>query len=55
VSKFLKYSFFFFRKNKKKKNYKDLGIGQDLKKFEKIPMLESLIYFFFKKKKIEIF
>jgi hypothetical protein len=45
VSKFPKYISFFW---KKKKNCKDLGVGQDLTKFTKIPTLESL--FFFKKK-----
>jgi hypothetical protein len=48
VPKFLKYSSFSLRK----KNCKQLGVGQDLTKFAKINLSESLKYFiiFFKKK-----
>jgi hypothetical protein len=41
VSKFLKYPSFFLGKN-----YKDLGVGQDLIEFAKILMLESLNFFY---------
>lgn len=37
----------FFRQKKKKENCKNLGVGQDLTKFVKIPMLESLRFFYF--------
>jgi hypothetical protein len=52
VSKFSKYPSFLGKKNIKKKNYKDLGIGQDLTKFEKILAPKSLnLYIYSKKKK----
>jgi hypothetical protein len=35
---------FFFRK---KKNYKDLGVGKELMKFTKIPMLEYIYIYIY--------
>jgi hypothetical protein len=55
MSKFIKYSSFFFLAKKEKKNCKDLGVGQDLTEFAKLPMLESLRYIYFFKKKIQVF
>jgi hypothetical protein len=50
VSKFSKYHFFF------KRNCKDLGVGQDLIEFAKIPARKSFFLFsFFKKMYLRIF
>jgi hypothetical protein len=45
----------FFVEKTKEKNCKDLGIGEDLMKFEKTTTPQSFILFFFFKKKRDIF